>query len=321
MPIRFRCPRCQQRLSIGSHKSGALIQCPTCKDQVRVPEGSEVLSVRGPSSSEPEFDLTTQSTSIAVPMAELIEPAAAPTPSISASSPSIASTQTPAPKPSVAPPSAELPIAPTPSTNSPWITSLDQSRVTVPRYVIFTQGLLLGAVGLVCLLVGVVLGWSISPTTSPIDPETMPCVVSGAIEYEDSQGARHPDIGAVILALPAAKQPESSISSDGLGPDDPQPKPDHPGLRILESIGGRIARANAAGRYELRVPRGGDFYIIAISRQARRSGEHQPKVTTIIGKYIRPATKLLGDYQYAMQEPVLREERHLDFFFKPSSSE
>src|SRR5436190_23832869 len=46
MPIRFRCPQCQQRLSIGSHKTGTLIECPTCKEQVRVPEDSELSSLR-----------------------------------------------------------------------------------------------------------------------------------------------------------------------------------------------------------------------------------------------------------------------------------
>lgn len=333
MPIRFRCPRCQQRLSIGSHKTGALIQCPTCKDQVRVPDASEVLSLRGPSTSEPESDTVSVAATSAIPLAELIEPVNDP-PSRATAVPNTSS-----PSPVTAPVAASFtqPLAsadvydsPRAATNSftsaAWanklgISKLDHSRVTLPRYVIYTQGLLLGAVGFVCLIFGIALGWKFSPTSSPIDPETLPCVVSGIVEYEDSRGARHPDIGAVVLALPAANQPEKSISSEGLGPDDPQPKSEHPGLRELESLGGRIVRANAAGRFEFRVPRGGNFYIVAISKQTRRDGPHEPKITSTLGKYIAPATKLLGNYQYAMQDPVLREERHVDFFFKRPTPE
>lgn len=325
MPIRFRCPRCQQRLSIGAHKSGVLIECPTCKEQVRVPEGSEVLSVRGPSTSEMELEVSSPSKSTTVPMADLAAPVMN-SPPLAAASAVIPSS------PSVSSPSGGSTVAAdfyapqrSPSVsfeNSPWVSKLDHSRVTIPRYVIYSQGLLLGVVGLVCLVIGVFLGRAFSPTTSPIDPATMPCVVSGVVEYEDSQGVRHPDIGAVVLALPAANQPEKSISSEGLGPEDPQPKAEHPGLRELESLGGKIARVSAAGRYELRVPRGGEFYLVAISKQARRGDDpHQPKITSTIGKYIAPATKLLGDHKYLMQEPVLREERHADFFFKRLSAE
>lgn len=328
MPIRFRCPRCQQRLSIGSHKSGAHIQCPTCKDHVQVPEDSEVLSVRGPSTSEPELDVAMTSGNSTIPIAELIEPIIEPPlrTTVATSAPSPSPVTSPVAKLPVSTDFVESPRAPTNSfASAAWtsklgISKLDHSRVTLPRYVIYTQGLLLGAVGFVCLMIGIALGWKFSPTSSPIDPETLPCVVSGIVEYEDSQGVRHPDIGAVILALPAANQPEKSISSEGLGPEDPQPKSEHPGLRGLESLGGRIVRANAVGRFEFRVPRGGNFYIVAISKQTRRDGPHEPKITSVVGKYIAPATKLLGNYQYAMQDPVLREQRHADFFFKHPSS-
>jgi hypothetical protein len=37
MPIRFRCPFCNQRLGIGSRKAGTVVSCPTCHGQVTVP--------------------------------------------------------------------------------------------------------------------------------------------------------------------------------------------------------------------------------------------------------------------------------------------
>ena len=37
MPIRFRCPNCETMLSIGRRKTGTMIVCPKCADQILVP--------------------------------------------------------------------------------------------------------------------------------------------------------------------------------------------------------------------------------------------------------------------------------------------
>ncbi len=308
MPIRFRCPHCQQRLSIGTHKTGSLIDCPTCKEKVKVPDDAEESSGVGHLSPiSPSIPSTSQNVSVETRVDS---------PATSFETPR--SENVASERPYYAPRNL---LPPNPPSAPLWISKLDSSQVTVPRYVIYSQGLLLGAVAVVCLIIGIFLGRAFSPTTSPIDPATMPCIVRGRVEYEDSQGNRLPDMGAVILALPVARQPEKSISSEGLGVDDPEPKAEHPGLRELETIGGKIARVDPAGKFELRVPRGGEFYLVAISKQARRGEDpHQPKITSTVGKYIGPATKLLGEHRYLMQEPVLREERNIDFVFTRSSS-
>jgi hypothetical protein len=41
MPIRFRCPYCNQRLGIGSRKAGTVVDCPTCHGQVTVPQSED----------------------------------------------------------------------------------------------------------------------------------------------------------------------------------------------------------------------------------------------------------------------------------------
>jgi hypothetical protein len=38
MPIRFRCPYCQQLLGIARRKAGSQVACPTCQAQVLVPD-------------------------------------------------------------------------------------------------------------------------------------------------------------------------------------------------------------------------------------------------------------------------------------------
>ncbi|HCC99154.1 MAG TPA: biopolymer transporter ExbD, partial [Planctomycetaceae bacterium] len=37
MPIRFRCPSCQQVLSVTSRKAGQKVRCPACQSALKVP--------------------------------------------------------------------------------------------------------------------------------------------------------------------------------------------------------------------------------------------------------------------------------------------
>ena len=42
MPIRFRCPNCQQLMGIARRKAGQTVNCPTCEREIRVPSGAGV---------------------------------------------------------------------------------------------------------------------------------------------------------------------------------------------------------------------------------------------------------------------------------------
>ena len=50
MPIRFRCPSCQQVLSVTSRKAGQKVRCPACQSALRVPT-PKVESPREPESA------------------------------------------------------------------------------------------------------------------------------------------------------------------------------------------------------------------------------------------------------------------------------
>lgn len=41
MPIRFRCPKCDQLLGISRRKAGAHVRCPSCRYEVAVPAEDE----------------------------------------------------------------------------------------------------------------------------------------------------------------------------------------------------------------------------------------------------------------------------------------
>lgn len=65
MPIRFRCPHCQQLLGIARRKAGSRVECPACQASVLVPvtdqEGLESVAAPAPMplhqpSEEPLFE-------------------------------------------------------------------------------------------------------------------------------------------------------------------------------------------------------------------------------------------------------------------------
>ena len=62
MPIRFRCPHCDRKLSISSRQAGSEVSCPSCQERLRVPEGQEPTSPVERSAS----DVATDATGLAV---------------------------------------------------------------------------------------------------------------------------------------------------------------------------------------------------------------------------------------------------------------
>jgi len=64
MPIRFRCPHCQQLLGIARRKAGTRVECPTCRASVLVPGtdqlGAEALPAPVPSGTAPRVPTAPQ---------------------------------------------------------------------------------------------------------------------------------------------------------------------------------------------------------------------------------------------------------------------
>ena len=75
MPIRFRCPSCQQVLSVTSRKAGQTVRCPACQSALRIP------TPKAESPEEPEVAPPVEPVAVAAPEpAPPVEPVAAPEP-------------------------------------------------------------------------------------------------------------------------------------------------------------------------------------------------------------------------------------------------
>jgi phage FluMu protein Com len=170
-----------------------------------------------------------------------------------------------------------------------------QQVVSIPRYVLYTQGFLLGAVALVFFVFGLIVGSRSSGDGASTKLQS--AIVSGTVLVQNGAKGSTPDEGSVVVLLPATKRPDEKAASTGLGPDDPQPDEDHQALAMLRSLGGDYTRADRKGRYQVRVPTTGRYYLLVISRSHRRSENEQPKPSELaqLGRYFLPATELLAN--------------------------
>jgi hypothetical protein len=179
------------------------------------------------------------------------------------------------------------------------------------------QGALLGIVALVALVAGIYLGGRSSQEPDTRMPE--PSVLSGHVTFVAASGERLPDEGCVIAVFPEDRRPGANERAgvEGLRPDDPVPDEDHPGRRAILTMGGDYARAGADGVYRLRVPDTGSYFALFLSRHAARDADETLSRADLaqIGRYVLPATELLGDRRYAWRRLTVRGDQALDIDF------
>ncbi len=71
MPIRFRCPACQQVLSVSSRKAGQKVRCPACQAALKIPTPkaapAEPSSAEAPETPKPDPEVVSSPTDQPVP--------------------------------------------------------------------------------------------------------------------------------------------------------------------------------------------------------------------------------------------------------------
>ncbi len=188
--------------------------------------------------------------------------------------------------------------------------------VTIPRYVLYTQGFLLGAVALVFFVFGMVVGSRSRGEGGPASPQR-PVAISGTVFYQGQGDSRSPDVGSVVMLLPTTQRPDEKAPVEGLRPEDPMPEEDHPAVAIVRSVGGDYVRADRHGRFRVRATVPGRYYLLVISKHRRRAADRSPRADELarLGRFVLPATQLLGSQQYRWKEVLLRGDQRLDVTF------
>jgi hypothetical protein len=293
MPIRFPCPHCRQKLSIGSKRAGMTATCPRCKSELTVPKIDPVASAADRAANP------------AAPAAEGIAP------------PSADSLQDDDPFAQFAVVDETELVYDAPAPASPRSaaasTAIDR-RVSVPRYVLLVQGVLLGIVALAAFTLGLLVGASFF--SQPAAVAGQPCKVNGTVSYAAATG-NLPDGGAVVIFLPQTKDPGRRVPAEGLRPEERLPDAPLAGADKLRDMGGAYTRADEQGRFEVQLADPGSYFVLVLSSHARRqAGQDVNRQDLVkINRFIENAADLLADTRYQFSAEVVRGDRKFSAVF------
>lgn len=183
-------------------------------------------------------------------------------------------------------------------------------RVRVPRYVIFTQGLLLAVVACGCFALGYHLGGARATAPAPDTPG--PCTVSGNVVYQTSGGTRFPDEGAVILIVPQDSRPatDEKLDTEALKPVATATNSLAEMQQRVRQMGGAYARADVEGNFRVQLPHGGRYFALVVSHYGERPADAEPNKADLaqLGRYVTAAAELLADRRYRWTSEDVRKD-------------
>ncbi len=308
MPIKFRCPNCEQFLGISRAKAGAVTDCPNCGRTIRVPQlDGTIAPLPKPTFNHGDSGLAkaldalaslggTEASVVAEaepPPAKAVAIALAPAPPVEVVAFAIESpTQPPLPGGAaaerVADPLRELANL-QPSALKPASASEAAKRKRI-----------IGRVAL--LLLGLLFGFALGRATAPggpapamgpvvqnppnnpgaaaqlapptVSPTTegasdLKLAIEGRVTYVNASGETRPDSGARILAIPARRTGTTKLGTASFIAGS-----NAVDLRLAQAsirvLGGDYALAGADGHYEIRLPATGKYQLLIVSRYQGR---------------------------------------------------
>lgn len=161
----------------------------------------------------------------------------------------------------------------------------------IPRWVVYTQGGLLGVIAISFFVFGLAVGsgysvGSTGPTTRQI------AEVSGLVLYEDN--GRRVDTGAVVMFLPSDGTLDPRPEPDSLLPDRFIPL-DNPAIDAIREIGGAVVRADRVGGFATRL-RQGTYYMLVLSKHQTQANSSaiEKQMRADLGAFFFPVDDLIG---------------------------
>jgi len=180
----------------------------------------------------------------------------------------------------------------------------EDALLVISRAGVYALGALLLLVALVFLLAGYVMGRGRAATarTDPMTSESSgnPVVVEGNLSYVATPGQIKPDADAVVIALPFDNRPKEKLASRGLRSTDTGDIDATPAAAALHALGGACARAGEEGAFPLVVPRSGKYYLLVISKHAKREAGRSIEFDDLraMSEYFERPADLIGSYRY-----------------------
>lgn len=353
MPIKFRCPHCQQFLGISKTRASVVTDCPLCGRSIRIPD------IDGTVQPVPEPRLDLQDEALRAALGHLTNSAESPQPTTDTEVPMSVSASTAVDSAfeleAISPEEKQsefvaVPIVPynapqqDPFVSANTLTELAESAAgqlppdqTLHHSARFSLLQTLGA-AFCAFLVGLILGsfWhrpqsptppaqnslpdvvaaSVPLPDQPVPPAT--AVVHGRITYQSATGQALPDKNARILLLPVERQGTAKIAGSGfrIGADQTDQQLLHAGAKVLR---GSFALADENGHFQITPPAHGRFgLLIASTYQSRpESIPIAENCRKFLASYFDRPDQIIGnvEYQYLelTLEPVQNLERNVEF--------
>lgn len=336
MPIKFRCNYCHQFLGISRNRAGGVVDCPTCGRTIRVPELDGSVAPLPPPEIDSDDSHLARALDELAALAQIeqlapvaVQEDAEPDDESPQPLPEPVPVEIPVPVsvPAVVLPAAAASNAPSVAELSAVLEELNQTPVpdvapvarsysattAVPVVQLPLVWLALGPV--LCLLIGLFAGWLIGGSRGlrePSDPapavaagaaEVVGPVARGRISYQAEDGQTHPDVGAGVLLLPAVWDAANRLQPAGLRPAD-SPADQQVAAAVAQAMQGGLTWTNAAGEFELPVPRPGSYRLVVLSRLAARADDKpiDPKDLEQLRTCLSDPEAALGRRAYLIRE-------------------
>ncbi len=182
---------------------------------------------------------------------------------------------------------------------------------TSPPERVATRGIPLWVVAVtsgLSLLVGVaggigVAGYLATPTIPPAPPGNSEPArpaddarpqVKGRLTFRNAQKQLQPDSGACVLILPAKREGEK-LATAGFRPND-EGESRQAAAKQLAGQGGRLTRAEEDGSFQVELPEGEDYTLIALSHFQGVSGDDEGSQDSLqkLAEYFERPEQLVG---------------------------
>ena len=283
--IRFACNECDQLLSIGVSRIGQMITCPKCSSENEVPDAeAAALQITDRKRRKQERRDAGDDFS----QFEVFDD------------------------------EAEFVFETDDDVEGYYGGKVDRNKVAVSRFVLYTQGALLGVVAIGAFLLGWIVGASTSTSQPTVVEDNTPRVIRGTLTFNDAAGAQ-PDAGSVVILVPQDRRPtiDEKVPAEGLGPDS-QPPDDL--LERISAMGGAYGRTDVDGNFRVQVPRRGRYFMLLISAGGPRQSNSDINKEHLaqMGRYFVPATDLIGDHTFRWTSEEIGRDTTIDYAFGES---
>jgi hypothetical protein len=177
--------------------------------------------------------------------------------------------------------------------------AIDFGRVSVRRWVLYAQGVLLGVVALAAFGLGMVVGGAV-PRGGESTVATGPVTLTGTVAYDAGDNLPTPDEGAAVLLVPEDARPEQKAAVASLRPGSSPVEAGDSAVTTLREIGGDYARVDREGKFRLVAAQPGMYFLLIVSAHKDRSSQERfvPQHLAELGRYVESAPELLGQNRY-----------------------